>query len=88
MTGQVLAADAALWLETPAFVVDIDAIAARTAALAGAVDGCSFAYSVKTLPVPEAVRAARDAGWLIEVVSEHEVPASHGAWVPIHQRSS
>lgn len=58
--------------ETPAFVVDGDALVARASMLARAVDGCRFSYSVKTLPVPEAVLLAREAGWLVEVVSREE----------------
>ncbi len=59
-------------LDTPAFVIDGGALFERTATLARAVDGCRFAYSVKTLPVPEAVLLASEAGWLVEVVSKDE----------------
>jgi diaminopimelate decarboxylase len=59
-------------LETPAFVIDGDALLARAICLSRGLDNCQFLYSVKTLAVPEAVLIAREAGWLIEVVSRDE----------------
>jgi diaminopimelate decarboxylase len=59
-------------LKTPAFVIDGDALFTRAICLSKAFNKCQFSYSVKTLAVPEAVQAAREAGWLIEVVSRDE----------------
>lgn len=59
-------------IDTPAFVIDGDALLSRAICLSKSFDQCRFSYSVKTLAVPEAVLAAREAGWLIEVVSRDE----------------
>ena len=59
-------------IETPVFVVDGDLLFDRAASLKKCFDECRFAYSLKTLPIAEGVILARDAGWLIEVVSRQE----------------
>lgn len=59
-------------VETPAFVIDGDALFERAREISGGQKPCEFCYSVKTLPVAEAVLLASQGGWLTEVVSREE----------------
>jgi diaminopimelate decarboxylase len=58
--------------ETPFFLIDGDVLAARLTELSRLTSPSILSYSVKTLPVAEALLEAVTAGWLVEVVSQDE----------------
>lgn len=67
--------------ETPAYVVDLKALSEYCRALNGGSDRL-LSYSLKTLPVPEAVVQVNRAGWLIEVVSAEEYEFAAECGIP------
>jgi diaminopimelate decarboxylase len=56
---------------TPFYLVDLETLQRECQRLMAAAT-CEFAYSVKTLPVREALEVARSLNWAVEVVSEEE----------------
>jgi diaminopimelate decarboxylase len=67
--------------ETPAYVLDLNALSERCQALRGGADRL-LSYSLKTLPVPEAIVQVNRAGWLIEVVSAEEYEFAAQCGIP------
>jgi diaminopimelate decarboxylase len=67
--------------ETPAYVLDRDALRHRFRALKEQSD-CLLSYSVKTLPVAEALIDAYQANWYVEVVSAGEYEFAEKCGIP------
>jgi len=67
--------------ETPAYVLDLNALSERCRTLNGEAHRL-LSYSLKTLPVSEAVVEVNRVGWLIEVVSAEEYEFAAQCGIP------